>query len=104
MCEKDEKRIGFIKEHYPQVVTVSPEECKKFTLANSEHGGADVVLDVAGAEATFRLAWECARPNAIVTVVALYDKAQILFRICTARILHLKPAEWMAVTAKKHCS
>ena len=78
MCEKDEKRIGFIKEHYPQVLTVSPEECKKFTLANSEHGGADVVLEVAGAEATFRLAWECARPNAIVTVVALYDKAQIL--------------------------
>lgn len=36
MCEKDEKRIGFIKEHYPQVLTVSPEECKKFTLANSE--------------------------------------------------------------------
>ena len=78
MCEKDEKRIGFIKEHYPQVLTVSPEECKKFMLANSEHGGADVVLEVAGAEATFRLAWECARPNAIVTVVALYDKAQIL--------------------------
>ena len=27
---------------------------------------------------TFRMAWECARPNAIVTVVALYDKPQIL--------------------------
>ena len=27
---------------------------------------------------TFKLAWECARPNAIVTVVALYDKAQML--------------------------
>ena len=27
---------------------------------------------------TARLAWECARPNAIVTVVALYDKAQTL--------------------------
>ena len=36
------------------------------------------VLEVAGAESTFRLAWECARPNAIVTVVALYDKAQTL--------------------------
>ena len=29
-------------------------------------------------EATFRLAWECARPNGLVTVVALYDQAQIL--------------------------
>ncbi len=49
-----------------------------FVLENSDHGGADVVLEVAGAEDTFRLAWECARPNAIVTVVALYDKAQTL--------------------------
>ena len=27
---------------------------------------------------TFDLAWKCARPNAIVTVVALYDRAQSL--------------------------
>ena len=47
-------------------------------LNNSDHSGADVVLEVAGAEDTFRLAWECARPNAIVTVVALYDKPQSL--------------------------
>ena len=37
-----------------------------------------MVLEVAGADSTFRLAWECARPNAVVTVVALYDKAQTL--------------------------
>ena len=60
------------------MLTVSPEACEDFVQKNSEHGGADVVLEVAGAEATFRLAWQCARPNAIVTVVALYDKAQIL--------------------------
>ena len=47
-------------------------------LENSDHGGADVVLEVAGSETTFRMAWECARPNAIVTVVALYDGPQIL--------------------------
>ena len=41
-------------------------------------GGADVVLEVAGAPDTFQLAWKCARPNAIVTVVALYDVPQIL--------------------------
>ena len=77
VCEKDENRIRFIQEHYPDVLTVSPEDCEDFVQKNSEHGGADVVLEVAGAEATFRLAWQCARPNAIVTVVALYDKAQI---------------------------
>lgn len=78
ICEKDKKRIDFVKSHYPEVLVCEPENCKEFVLANSDHGGADVVLEVAGAEDTFRLAWECARPNAVVTVVALYDKAQTL--------------------------
>ena len=78
MCEKDEDRLQFINEHYPEVLTVSPEECADFVQANSEHGGADIVLEVAGADSTFRLAWECARPNAIVTIVALYNEAQTL--------------------------
>ena len=78
VCEKDKNRIDFVKRHYPEVLVCEPESCKEFVLENSDHGGADVVLEVAGAEDTFRLAWECARPNAVVTVVALYDKAQTL--------------------------
>lgn len=78
MCEKDEERISFVKEHYPEVLTAPLEKCKSFVMDHSDHGGADVVLEVAGAKETFRLAWECARPNAIVTVVALYDEAQSL--------------------------
>ena len=78
VCEKDPGRIRFLREQYPEVLTVTPEECAAFVQANSAHGGADVVLEVAGASSTFRLAWECARPNAIVTVVALYDTEQTL--------------------------
>lgn len=78
VCEKDKNRLQFIRQHYPEILLVSPEKCEAFVRANSGHGGADVVLEVAGAEATFRLAWECARPNGLVTVVALYDQAQIL--------------------------
>ena len=78
VCEKSSERIRFIREHYPNVLVTEPEDCKEFVLRNSAHGGADVVLEVAGAEDTFRLAWECARPNAVVTVVALYDNPQIL--------------------------
>ncbi len=78
VCEKDKNRIDFVKSHYPDVLVCEPENCKDFVIENSDHGGADVVLEVAGAEDTFRLAWECARPNAIVTVVALYDKPQSL--------------------------
>ena len=64
--------------HYPDVLLTTPEECKDFVLRHSDRGGADRVLEVAGADDTFRLAWECARPNAIVTVVALYDQPQVL--------------------------
>ena len=78
VCEKAPERIRFIREHYPDVSVVSPEDCKDLVLTNSEHGGADVVLEVAGSKDTLRLAWECARPNAIVTIVALYDHPQLL--------------------------
>lgn len=77
-CEKDAARVAFVRAHYPEVLTVAPEDCVDFVQAHSDHGGADVVLEVAGAASTFRLAWECARPNAVVTVVALYDAAQTL--------------------------
>lgn len=78
ICEKSEERIAFVRKHYPEVMVVKPEDCKDFVMNQAEHGGADVVLEVAGTDDTFRMAWECARPNAIVTVVALYDKPQVL--------------------------
>lgn len=58
-------------------ITVEPDWCLDFVRENSTHGGADVVIEAAGTEDTFRMAWECARPNAVVTIVALYDKAQM---------------------------
>ena len=78
VCEKSEERRDFVSKYYPEVLLTTPEECKDFVMSNSDHNGVDRVLEVAGAEDTFRLAWECARPNAIVTVVALYDKPQTL--------------------------
>ena len=60
VCEQSSERIRFVREHYPQVEVVTPEECKEFVLQSSPHGGADVVFEVAGGEDTFRLAWECA--------------------------------------------
>ena len=78
VCEPSEERRRFVQEHYPEVMLTTPDECEEFVRNNSDHGGADRVLEVAGTKDTFRLAWQCARPNAIVTVVALYDEAQTL--------------------------
>ncbi len=78
VCERDPERQRFVREHYPEVLVTGPESCVEFVRRHSDHGGADRVVEVAGSEETFRLAWESARPNAVVTIVALYDRPQTL--------------------------
>ena len=78
VCEKSPERREFVRVHYPDVLVTEPERCREFVMENSRHGGADVVLEVAGTDETFHMAWECARPNATVTIVALYDRPQVL--------------------------
>lgn len=80
LCEVDPERISFVKQHYPEILVVNPLETdvEAFVKEHSDHGGADRVLEVAGSPSTFELAWKVARPNAIVTVVALYEENQIL--------------------------
>ena len=56
VCEKSEARRAFIQEHYPQVLVVEPEDCETFVEEQSLHGGADVVMEVAGGSDTFQLA------------------------------------------------
>ena len=78
VCERDPERLQFVRDRYPRVLTAAPEQVRELTRQNSDHGGADVVLEVAGTEESFSLAWQCARPNGIVTLVALYDGPQTL--------------------------
>lgn len=78
VCEQSEERRNFVKQHYPNVLLTTPDECEDFVKNNSDHGGADRVLEVAGGKDTFQLAWRTSRPNAIITVVALYNEAQTL--------------------------
>lgn len=78
VCERSASRARFVREHYPDVFVVGPEDCEAFVRSHSDHGGADVVMEVAGTADTFRLAWQCARPNATVVLVALYDEPQVL--------------------------
>ncbi len=78
LCEKSPERIEFVRKCHPDVLTCEPEHCRAFVHEHSEHGGADIVIEAAGSEESFRLAWECARPNAVVTVAALYDQPQTL--------------------------
>lgn len=78
VCESDKNRRKFVEDHYQDVIVVEPQECEEVLDELTDDRRADRVIEVAGGENTFELAWCCARPNAIVTIVALYAKEQIL--------------------------
>jgi threonine dehydrogenase-like Zn-dependent dehydrogenase len=78
VCEKDPDRLDFVRKQYPDVIAAAPDSLENTIRDICPNGGADVVLEVAGAKDTFRMAWQYARPNAVVTVVALYEEDQVL--------------------------
>ena len=78
LCDRHPERLELVNRHYPGVLTTGPDGLEDFVLAHSAHGGADRVIECGGSDESFQLAWQCARPNAVVTVVALYDRAQTL--------------------------
>lgn len=78
VCEIDTSRKAFVNRHYPEVDIIEPNECELYVKEMTEGRGADRVIEVAGSDNSFELAWRCARPNAIVTVVALYEQNQTL--------------------------
>lgn len=54
---------------------IDPEEAVR---SLTEGRGADAVIECAGTPATFETAWKIARPNAVVSVMALYEEDQVL--------------------------
>lgn len=76
----NQSRLEVARQHNLADVILNPLNCdleneiKKYT----ENRGADCVIEAAGAEDTFEMAWKIARANAKVALVGLYDKAQNL--------------------------
>ena len=80
VAEPDDFRRAYIEKHYPGVETIDPgfRDVAEAAREAGRHGGADVVIEAAGTDASFQTAWKAARPNAVVVIVALYDKPQVL--------------------------
>lgn len=80
VIDVDNHRLALAKEKGLADITLNPLECdvKAEILKLTEGRGADRVLEVAGAKNTFAMAYDIARANATVTVVALYDTPQSL--------------------------
>lgn len=66
----DEIRLKIAKNQGLADVILTPETC------NIDN--ADGVIECAGTNESFQLAWKIARPNAIVGIVAMYEENQIL--------------------------
>lgn len=78
--DTSDERLRLAREQGLADVTVNPlrEDAEAVVLELTEGRGADSVLEAAGGEDTFQLAWRLARPNGVVCVVALYDRPQVL--------------------------
>lgn len=76
----DDQRLKLAKEQGWADVVLNPKtmEIEREIRELTEGRGADVVMEAAGGEDTFQTAWKIARPNAIVVIVAMYEKPQLL--------------------------
>lgn len=76
----DESRLEFARRHGLADVFLDPSKVSvPDALRECTQGrGADVVIEAAGGKDSFRLAWQAARPNAVVVIAAMYEEDQIL--------------------------
>ena len=78
ICDIDRLRLDFVQKHYPALIPLQAADALGAVLSACPRGGADRVIEAAGTPESFRLAWQAARPNTVVTVVAMYDAPQVL--------------------------
>ena len=76
----DNKRLNLAKKLKFADFIFNPNEIdiKNEVYKITQNRGADGVVEAAGGDNTFEMAWKIARPNSVVGVVAMYEENQIL--------------------------
>ena len=76
----DETRLQIAKDNNLADITINPQKENYMNIINSQtnNRGADGVIECGGTDETFKIAWQIARPNALVAIVAMYENPQIL--------------------------
>lgn len=76
----DENRLKIAKDQKLADIIINPnnDDVEKIVKENTNSYGADGVIEAAGSNETFEMAWKIARPNANVAIVAMYEQNQIL--------------------------
>lgn len=80
IVDTSRQRLDFARGNGLGDVFVDPSEEDPVAVVRdmTDGRGADRVMEVAGAEGTFEMAWRMARPNAVVVIVAMYSGPQTL--------------------------
>lgn len=76
----DDGRLSMAQAHGACDICVNPSagNTEEAVLAATGGRGADAVIECAGGADTFEMAWKIARPNAVVSLMALYEEDQVL--------------------------
>ena len=79
----DESRLGLVRGRGLADVVINPAEkslddVESLVRAATVGRGADAVIEAAGGDDTFEMAWRIARPNARVVLSAMYERDQTL--------------------------
>ena len=79
--DTDETRLRVARERGLCRLALNPRclgETEALVRGQTAGRGADAVIEAAGGETSFELAWRLARPNAVVALVAMYEREQVL--------------------------
>ena len=78
--DTDNSRLEIARKNKLADYFINPkeEDIDSAVKALTNNHGADGVIEAAGGENSFETAWKIARANAVVAVVAMYEKPQIL--------------------------
>ena len=79
----DESRLALARERGLADVVINPaekslDEVESLVREQADGRGADAVVEAAGSDETFEMAWRIARPNAVVVLSAMYERDQTL--------------------------
>ena len=76
----NDNRLAFAQKQKFADFILNPQknDIEKEIKAHTNGRGADGVIECAGGDNTFELAWKIARPHSVVAVVAMYEKDQII--------------------------
>ncbi len=80
LIDPNEERLKTARENHlaDEYLTVTGKEAAEAVKRLTEGRGADSVIEAAGTKDSFTLAWEAARPNAVVALVAMYEEDPVL--------------------------